>query len=139
MLLSDPDCANFLKNLLISLKEIPNLDKFLDNFDNTNFGFTPSNDPFPNPDSYMAHVDSVMYLGGNNKVHVSPWAKGPSNCCKLGVTLLHEVLHTSPYGFTDFDIATAVGYQGSPQNGFRPASRYFSEVMENHCVKACQK
>jgi RHS repeat-associated protein len=137
MLLSDPDCAKFLKDLLVSLKFTPDLDTFLSNFDNTNFGFTPANDPFPNPDDYMAHVDSIEYLGGNTDVHVSPWAARPSDCCKLGVTLLHEVVHTSPYGATDFEMAVAVGYQGP--NKVKPASRYFSKAMESHCVKACQK
>jgi RHS repeat-associated protein len=137
MLLSDPDCANFLKDLLVSLKFTPDLDSFLKNFDNTTFGFTPANDPFRNPDDFMAHVDSIAYIGGNTAVHVSPWAATPPNCCKLAVSLLHEVLHTSPYGAKDFDIAVAVGYQGP--NKMKPASRYFSKEMESHCVKACQK
>ncbi|MGD0966609.1 MAG: RHS repeat-associated core domain-containing protein [Candidatus Acidiferrales bacterium] len=134
MLLSDPDCANFLKTLLESFNQAPDLDFFLHNFDNTNFGFTPANDQFPNPDDYMAHVDVI---NGGSTVHVSRWAANPSDCCKLGVTLLHEVLHTIAYGWNDFEIATHVGYQGP--NKVKPASRYFSKEMESHCVKACQK
>lgn len=134
MVVSEPDCANFLKTLLESFNVAPNLDFFLHNFDNTNFGFTPANDQFPNPNDYMAHVDTI---GGGSTVHVSPWTAVPSNCCKLGVTLLHEVLHTIAYGWDDFQIATAVGYEGP--NKVKPASRYFSKEMESHCVKACQK
>lgn len=139
MLLSDPDCAKFLKDLLINLHDVPNLDLFLQNFDNTNFGFNPTNDPFPNADSYIGHVDNITLSPSNNTVHIHPGARGAANCCILGVTLLHEVLHTYPYAFTDFDIAQAVGYQGSAANGIKPASRYFSQAMEDHCLKACKK
>ncbi len=139
MLLSDPDCARFLKDLLTNLHDVPNLDLFLQTFDNTNFGFTPKNDPFTDADSYIAHVDRIRLSPSNNVVHVNPLGARPANCCITAVTLVHEVLHTFPYAFTDRELAIAVGYQGSPSDGMKPASRFFSDAMEGHCLKACTK
>jgi RHS repeat-associated protein len=139
MLLSDPDCSKFLKGVLTTLHELPNLDIFLQRFDNVNFGFTPKNDPYPDKNGSIAHVDSITLSSSNNFVHVNPRVPLPSNCCVVGVTLLHEVLHTFPYAFRDFEIATAVGYKGAFSNGMKPASLYFSQVMEDNCVKACKK
>jgi len=141
LLLSDPDCAKFLKDLLIALHDLPDLDAFLQNFDNTNFAFTPRNDPYlgKHKDWGIAHVDSITLSPGNRTVHISPIARGDQNAAILAVTMLHEILHTYPYAFTDFDIAVAVGYKGSPADGIKPASNFFSNAMEEHCKFKCEK
>lgn len=141
LLLSDPNCAKFLKDLFVSLHNLPNLDLFLENFDNTNFGFTPKNDPYigNRKDWGIAHVDSITLSTSNRTVHINPIATGSQNASILAVTMLHEVLHTYPYAFTDFDIAVAVGYKGSPKDGIKPASNFFSNVMEEHCKVNCGK
>jgi RHS repeat-associated protein len=137
MLLSDPDCSKFLKDVLVALHDLPDLDLFLQNFDSTNFGWWPKNDSFANKQDYIAHVDHITLSPHNNTVHVAPDAGGSGHCCVVAPVLLHEVLHTYPYAFSDLDIATAVGYKTPTKES---PSQYFSQVMAEHCQgKSCKK
>ncbi|MFZ0747375.1 MAG: RHS repeat-associated core domain-containing protein [Terracidiphilus sp.] len=131
MLLSNQECGEFLKQLLLNLGLPPNLDALLKAFNETQFLPTPKNDPFVKTygTGYTAHVDDV---GASYVVHVS--YPGRSNAA---VTLLHEVFHTLNYGLTDSALAKATGYTGDP-NDMPAASNYFSRQMEQHCI-GCKK
>jgi len=99
VLLSDKDCARFLKDVLSYLGFAPNLDQFLKEFDLLKIVPTPPGDKgvgYPT----VAHVDKIR----DSAVHVDV----PSDS-NLSPTLLHETFHTIYYGVTDYGLAKAVG------------------------------
>lgn len=72
MLLSNKECGEFLKQLLLNLGLPPNLDALLKAFNETQFLPTPKNDPFVKTygTGYTAHVDDV---GASYVVRQLPW------------------------------------------------------------------
>jgi RHS repeat-associated protein len=131
MLLSNEECAEFLKQLLVSLRLPPNLDDLLHTFDETQFLPTPKGDPFVKQHGrgFTAHVDDI---GQDNVVHVDHPERD-----NAPVTLLHEVFHTINFGLSDYSLAHATGYNGSTTD-MDAASNHFSAQMESHC-KECKK
>jgi len=71
LLLSDKDCADFLKALLVKAGSAPNLDTFLKNFDSLTIVPTPPGDKNGST-LYTAHVDQV---GQNSTVHAETDAR----------------------------------------------------------------
>ena len=129
LLLSNKECAEFLKQLLINLKLPPNLDDLLYAFDHTQFLPTPKGDPFVKRygTGYTAHVDDT---GKDNIVHVDHPER-----YNAPATLVHEVFHTIVYALSDYELARATGYNGA--NDMEPASNYFSKEMQKKC-KECK-
>jgi RHS repeat-associated protein len=135
-LLNILDCVNFLKNLLTNLKQLPDLNTFSQRFDALSVVPTPASDPYVKGGGRKAtaHVDPYIYPGSpaNTVVHVDNPA-APD----LAGTLLHEELHTYPYGFDDLDLAHAIGQMTNvtdrTQANENKASQKFSEEMNKHC------
>jgi hypothetical protein len=94
-LLSDPDCAKFLKNILVQSGITPNLDSFLKNFDSTTIIPNPPGEA-PSP-LYTVHVHGI---GQVNTIHVDH----PGNA-DLAPSLLHDEFHTINYGISDAGLA----------------------------------
>jgi RHS repeat-associated protein len=126
MLLSNPECARFIKNMLRALGQPEDLDALLNAFNRLKFELTPNDDPYAKDarkQGYTAHVD---VLGVSSVVHVDH-PERPN----LPVTMMHETFHTIYYGYSDYSIAHAVGYDGTKDDA--AASAYFSHQMEAHC------
>src|SRR5579883_1128370 len=130
-LLSDKDCAEFLKALLVKAGSAPNLDTFLKNFDSLTIVPTPPGDKNGST-LYTAHVDQI---GQNSTVHVD----GP-NSADLAPTLLHETFHTIYYGITDAGLAQyTTGSHVSPGGGISASraqflnSRAASAAFDKNC------
>ena len=116
LLLSDADCAKFLKGIIAGINQQPvdqvNLDNFLSGFDSLSIVPTPSGDPgvgYPTD----AHVDHV---GQGWTVHVDV-----PDAPTLPSTLLHEDFHTILFGQYDQGLAHQI-WQSTGANGPDPAS-----------------
>jgi RHS repeat-associated protein len=122
MMLSNADCAKFLKDTLASLGLAQDLDAFLRTFDATNFMATPRGDQgvgFPT----VAHVHDV---GRNSTVHIDQ-----PNAQDIVPTMLHEVFHGLTYAFSDFALAKAVNNSSTDAS---QASENFSEAIDAKCT-----
>jgi RHS repeat-associated protein len=129
LLLSNSNCAEFLKKVLKNLGSAPNLDDFLQNFDRLNIGLAPSPDldrPWPGT---VAHT-----VYGTGDVHVDqPFASN------LAPTLLHETFHSEYLGVADIGLAKAVaGATGqdvpkTAQASERAASKFSSREFDKNC------
>lgn len=138
ILLSNADCAKFLKDVLSALGELPDLDTFLQRFDKLTIVPTPapSSDPYLKSGgrSATAHVDPFYPPGtpANTVVHVD----NPSAPDLSGV-LLHEELHTFPYSLDDLALAHAIGQMtdvtAKTSANENSASAIFSDEMKKHC------
>jgi len=133
LLLSNKDCADFLKGLIAQTngisKDAVNLDNFLKGFDSLKIIPTPKGDPGVGFTT-TAHVDEV---GQGLEVHVDK----PNSIA--GATLLHEDFHTINFGLYDRGLAHNIWKSTSgagPDPGrFSPgdASSYASEAFRTHC------
>jgi len=134
LLLSDPDCADFLKGLIAAIsrtsKDGVSLDDFLKGFDSLTIVPTPQGDP-QGGGSTIAHVDEV---GKDSVIHVDmPFYSG------LAPTLLHEDFHTILFGEYDTGLAhniwKSTGAVGDDPGSFSPddASIYNHNAFAQHC------
>ena len=126
-LLSDPDCAKFLKGLLSNFGFLPNLDNFLALFNALTIVPTPPGDKgvgYPT----TAHVDEV---NAGSTVHVDV-PSSPS----LPQVLLHETFHTLGFGVYDYGLAKAVEkdvkMKPDPKND-ELNSRIATAAFNKHC------
>jgi len=94
LLLSDKDCAKFLKSILTQAGYIPSLDAFRTNLNSANFVPAPASAKPMYPD-----VVAQVYPGTNT---VQVFQPGSS---QLGQVFLHETFHTDAYGITDAGLA----------------------------------
>ncbi len=130
LMLSNKDCADFLKSILVNLKMAPNLDSFLAEFDHLTIVPTPANDAKTDPGfpgwGTTAHLAGGV--GASSTVHVDNlWASD------LVPTLLHETFHDTKYGITDSGLAIATG--ATDQILQNPdASRAASKQFNMHCM-----
>jgi RHS repeat-associated protein len=134
LLLSNPDCADFLKGLIAQIngiaKDKVSLDHFLAGFDSLKIIPTPPGDPgvgYPT----TAHVD---HTGQSLEVHVdAPSSPG------LPQVLLHEDFHTLRFGQYDPGLAQNI-WKSTAANGPDPgtlsgkdASRYNTQAFDKYC------
>jgi len=126
MLLSNLDCAKFLKGILGALNQPQNLDALLANFDDTKFVLAPAGSPNHSND-FTAHVNG---LGQSSTVYV-----GYPSAADVVPTLMHEVFHTVAYGFSDQALSGAIGkpVSGNSYDAMKTASRNFSSAMNAAC------
>jgi hypothetical protein len=94
LLLSDADCAKFLKSIMTQAGYIPDLDAFKTNLNAAKFVPAPASEK-PNYPDVVAQVH-----GGTNTVQV--FQPGSS---QLGQVFLHETFHTNAYDITDAGLA----------------------------------
>jgi hypothetical protein len=135
-LLSNAECAKFLKDVLTGLKQLPDMNTFSARFDALTIVPTPASDPYVRAGGRRAtaHVDPYSFPGSpaNTVVHVDN-----PNASDLAGTLLHEELHTYPYAFDDLDLAHAAGMMKDVTNPSQAnenlASQTFSQEMNKHC------
>ena len=130
LLLSDPDCAEFLKMILSKGGYTPNLDSFRANLNALNIIPDPMGET-PDPD-YVAHVHGY---GVSDTVHVDQ-PTSPD----LPQVLLHEAFHTIAYGISDAGLAQyTTGQHVSPGPGMSvdQATRQNSRAASNEFAKKC--
>ena len=130
LLLSDPDCAAFLKMILTKGQYSPNLDSFRQNLN----ALTVVPDPKGEVPSttFVAHVHGY---GVSDTVHVD-YPMDP----ELGQVLLHETFHTIAYGISDAGLAQyTTGSHVSPGSGMTieqaisANSKAASKQFAKHC------
>lgn len=106
-IVSNKDCADFLKSVLSNLHAQPNLDAFLADFDRLNIIPTPKGDAQQDKEGYPSWKTTAHVAGGvgvGYTVHVdAPFADD------LVPTLLHETFHDLTYGVDDPHLAAATG------------------------------
>jgi RHS repeat-associated protein len=134
LLLSDPDCAKFLKGLIALINGIANdkvsLDNFLKGFDSLTIVPTPAGDPGVGFNT-IAHVDQIG-MGWTIHVDVPTFPT-------LGSTLLHEDFHTILFGQTDQGLAhniwNSTGTSGPDPASFstQAASTYNGNAFRKYC------
>jgi RHS repeat-associated protein len=129
-MLSDKDCADFLKGLLSNLGLPPDLDQFLGNFNSLTIVPTPQGDRGP---GYRTTAHAHY---GTWTIHVDA-----SGARDLVPTLLHDTFHTIYYGFTDYQMAVAINGSGvrpgpktSQKKADRLNSRAVSSAFNAHCT-----
>jgi hypothetical protein len=132
LLLSNTDCANFIKSVLVNLGFQPDLDSFLHEFDQLKIIATPSGDAksdpgYPGP-GFTAHIAGGV--GQSDTVHVD--APGAWD---LVPTLLHETFHALVYATGDPELAVAAtGDAGNRNLSQNEASKAASEAFDKHCT-----
>jgi len=135
LMLSNPDCANFLKSVLTNLGHAPNLDAFLNEFDHLTILPTPAGDAKSDPGfpgfPTTAHIADGV--GQSSTIHVDA-----PRAADLVPTLLHETFHDTLYSESDPSLAAAAG---NPVPKATPAgaqgkvgSRNASAAFDQHCT-----
>jgi hypothetical protein len=132
LMLSNIDCANFIKSVLTNLGNAPNLDAFLKEFDHLTIIPTPPGDAKTDPGyvgpGFTAHIASGV--GQSSTVHVD----GP-NAADLVPTLLHETFHDTAYFRTDQELAkAATGDSRYLKATQKEASQAASKAFDEHCT-----
>jgi hypothetical protein len=131
-MLSNTDCANFLKGVLTNLGYAPNLDSFLKEFDHLTIIPTPAGDAKSDPgnpaNGFTAHI--AFGVGQSSTVHVDA-----PRAADLVPTLLHETFRDTLYAVSDPRLAVAAtGVAGDANLSQRAASRAASAAFDKHCT-----
>lgn len=129
-MLSNKECAEFIKGILTSLGLKPDLDQFLKAFDQLTIIPTPPYDSKTDP-GYVGGVTAHIAKRDSDTVHVdAPFASD------LVPTLLHETFHSNSYGVSDRVLAAIAG-KPVPPNAKEPSftgSRNASMQFDKYCT-----
>lgn len=129
-MLSNTDCANFLKGVLTNLGYAPNLDSFLKEFDHLTIIPTPGGDATSDPGfpGFRTTAHIAGGVGQSSTIHVD--APGAAD---LVPTLLHETFHDTLYNVYDQGLAVAATGDKSYKNATtKAASRAASAAFDKH-------
>jgi len=132
LMLSNPDCANFLKGVLTNLGYAPNLDSFLKEFDHLTIIPTPAGDAKSDPGfpSFRTTAHIAYGPGQSSTVHVDA-----PRAADLVPTLFHETFHDTLYGVGDPRLAAAATGDNSYLTASqKAASRAASREFDKHCT-----